>query len=500
MIPPKDQSHTRWLWVALAALSLANVWPFAAYRYVPFMDHPSLLLKANVIRHYTDEQLRYFENFQINAIPAPNVLADYLMAATALWMPIDWAGRLVVALTVFLLPLSVLFWLARAAPGNVPWAVLALTMTWSRFLYSGNEGFCLASCLLFWLCGLLARWDGQPRGPSLLLRMSLATAIYLTHFLVFFLAGLAVLVHAAIGGRSVRSWLTHAAILAPGLVLGSLWFLSGGLSGSPTPPDPFSISYKVQAVADGIWPAPWRATGASSCALGLALVCFVVFRAVAAWNTERRFAAALCLAYVVPALLTTRYVMLHFPDQRFWWLTVLCSLSLFPPLARGPALAVWLFGLAAAIGTNLDAARHFKKAENALIRAEQTFARFPKRLRLAYLGDPGLPPELHRCFEYYHIRSGGMGPHHLMGRHNSVRYKGHEPPRLTIADFGPYALGPWLDAYEAVLIFSNPTADSTRMVSALQENGYRLHSQLPFALLLHPRYPVREPPIGVRAP
>jgi len=480
------------LLVAFVIASLANAWPFLLHQYVPFMDHPSHLFKANVIRHFSDPQLRYFESFQINNIPAPNLLNDYLVAVIASVLDIDLAARFMASLSVVLLPICVFFWIRCASPGRESWAVLALPMAWSRFLLYGNENFCLASCMLFLFWGLLATWHGRFRLPVIWTCALLAVAMYLAHFLVFLLAGLGVLVHVLVTSpRCPRVWAAHAAILVPPSVLACIWFFCGGGSSlSPVHWD-FSLISKLRAMAGGISPWPWRGlTSATWCiAFAAAGIVFIMYRAVVEWKRGRHFPAALCISCMAPALLLSRWFFIFIPDQRIWWITVLASFALLPSLKRSGTALLCAFGVFIATGTSIEVFKDFGRADANLSRAEKAFSTFPRNLRLAYIGEPALAVELHRCFEYYHIRYGGIGPHHLVGREQSVRYRTERPPFVDIYSYGPRALGRWLDAYDGVLIIGRPSTPGTEdMLHALQKNGYRLHSPPPFALLLHPQY------------
>ena len=497
----RAKRRLRSMWLVFVFASLLNTWPFMAHRYVPFQDHGSHLLRENIILRFGDPELRYSDNFRITVPPPPYILSDYLTAGAALFMPLDHAGRLMVGLWVFLLPLSVWFWISRAGPGNEPWAALSWTMVWSQFLYAGNENFCMSVCLLFFLWGLLAKWDGELRSAALVGCTLLATAICLGHLLVFLLAGLGVLLHVFAGGeRTGRRWLAHAIVVAPGVLVAAVWFLSDpfATAGSTAWNLDMSLSAKLQALGGGILPAAWGYDTTPAwwwTAFAVSLACFIVYRAVASWREGRRFPAMLCVACFVPALLLTKCVIIYIPEQRIWWVTALASLALFPRLHKSSAVWIWVFAGALAIGTNMDVLKSFQRAEKDLAAAEAAFARFPKRLRLAYMADPQLAWHLHRCFEYYHIRHGGVGPHHFIGRHISVRYRFGRPPHRNIFDFGPGALGPWLDTYDGVLIVSKRRLPAVgQMIRALQKSGYRLHSKPPFALLLHPQY--RQEPRG----
>jgi len=214
-----------WIWLLFLFISLINAFPIFYFRYIPFQDHPSHLLKANIIRHYRDPELRYFENFEINKIPVPNILTDYLTAGISLILPIDIASRLVIGFCVFLLPLSLWFWISRTSPGGEYWASLSWIMVWSKFLFAGNENFYFVTPILFYFWGILSKWDGRFHFPTILICILLSTLIYFGHFLVFLLAGLGVLIHIfTIEFRSLKVWLTHILIPLPGILLTIIWF------------------------------------------------------------------------------------------------------------------------------------------------------------------------------------------------------------------------------------------------------------------------------------
>jgi hypothetical protein len=165
------------------------------------------------------------------------------------------------------------------------------------------------------------------------------------------------------------------------------------------------------------------------------------------------------------------------------------SLALLPRLKGKRLLLYCILGIALSLYTTIAASKIFRETDKKIIQVEKAFASFPKNLRLAYLGDPALPYELHRCFDYYHLRYGGMGPYHLFGKERSVNYKSPLPPRRRIYDYGPEAIGSWLNAYNAVLIISGPNVSTTKaMIEKLLYLGYRQHSKPPIALFFNPQY------------
>jgi hypothetical protein len=388
-------------------LCLANISPFIIYRYVPTMDYPSHLFKASVIRNIKNADLKHFENFQINRIPAANILNDYLTAASAVFMPIDYAGRLTVGFGIILLPLAVLFWLNHVSPGNEPWAVLVCTMTWSQFFFWGNENFCLATSLLFFYWGLLATCNGQFRSSRVLWLTFLATLIYLAHFLVFLLAGLALLIHILIiNPRSVRIWLMHFMTIMPGVALACIWFLSGGIEAHSIINWEYSWKYKLQSIGAGILPGPWNVKSLGWWSVfSIAFMGMVFYRAIRAWKMGRHFASALIMTCIVIAIPLTRWFIIFLPDQRIWWIIAMASFALLPKPRGKPLFALLIIGTVFSISTNIAATQIFKQTDLQIEKVEKVFSNFPRNLRLAYLGDPNLPRQLHRCFDYYHLRA-----------------------------------------------------------------------------------------------
>jgi hypothetical protein len=486
--------------LVFVTVSLLNAWPFVWYKYVPFVDHPSHLLKANIIRHFNNSTLNYSDNFKINCIPAPNILCDYLTAGVALAMPIDAAARLVTALSVVLLPLSLLFWLTAFVRENKYWAVVGLTMAWSSLLWWGNENFCFAANLFFFFIGAIARLPQRNGRVTVVTCTVLATILYLGHFFVFLLAVVGTLIHVlTTQPRSARAWATHSIIIAPGLLLGLIWFTSGGFPGENPRDIDFSLDAKLRAISEGIKPFPWFIgyQDAWWSALSLSLAVFLIYRSIVLWRTGGRFPGSLSLFVAVLGVLLSGWFIISMPDQRAWWLFALISLAALPrPTTTSSKAVILLAGVALAVGTNLDAAKFFRDAQARFSMAEETFARFPKNLRLAYLKDPLFPEELHRSFEYYHIRYGGVGPHHLAGPEQSVSWRAGRPPHVGIYIFSSEALGDWLTSYDAVLIASplqgSPQRDE--MINTLISRGYRPYSPLPFALFLSPTYVIQPTP------
>ena len=154
------------------------------------------------------------------------------------------------------LPLSVLFYLSKTRPGTEPWALFAVPMVWSRFLFFGNENFCLAVPLLFLLLGLLGPQDSRWSRRTIATLLGLATLIYFSHFLVFAVAGLAITLHFLFGKRDLRQAVLHFAPVAPGSLLALVWFSqkkTEALSSAWS----LNLFEKLDSLSQSLCPVPW---------------------------------------------------------------------------------------------------------------------------------------------------------------------------------------------------------------------------------------------------
>lgn len=488
----RPPSTGRLLWLLFAVISLANAWPFAAYEYPPLMDYPSHLFRAQVISQFHNPSFDYAANFRITPRPTPNSLGDYLTVGLSKILPLRAAGKLVAALAVAMLPLAVWFWIGAVAPGRQWWALAAVPLSWSYFLLDGNINFSLSAVLVFLLWGILARWDGTLRPKVVVPTAGLMLLIFTGHALVFALACLVMLGHLVLTRpRSLSCWIAHGIIVVPGGVLAAIWVLSGSLGGDDIVAYVWNYAPTSKAwwMARAVAPGPWNFFQRRAWLIGaaLAFLGYALWRAGVGWKQGSRFAALVPLTCFASALATTDSAGTAHVDGRLWWLGFLASLALLPALRRRAAIGAGLAIALVAAGTNLDQADVFARSQAGLESVEKNFSRMPRGLRLAYIAPINISRALHRCFEYYHITHGGVGPYHLMGNAFTVGHKDHAPPKADIYAFGVQALGPWLDSYDAVLILADQdTPDLAKMLEILKTKGYRQVSPAPFTMLMKP--------------
>lgn len=481
----------KWGVLVLAVLAAFNVWPIFKYRYLPFMDHPSHLLQANILAHLHSATFGYDRFFKINLLPAPNLLNDYLTALLAQFVSIDAASHFMVALAMVALPLSVWFFLRTTRPGTEYWALFSIPMTWSRFLFFGNENFCLAVPLFFLFLTLIVSGFGFASWKKNAVMVFLATAIYFSHFLVFAVAGLAMVLHFVCGKKDIRNALLHAIPVLPGSILVLAWMIIKG-PGGVTQKWEFNLLERIQTLVEGVCPVPWSVQGSIvwQCFCG-SLLLFFIIRSVRLFSApQMRFPVLLIGCCWVLAFCFQRWTYIFIPDQRMWWMSFLMALVLLPRPSKSTLLCLGIFGLPLALSASFATVPFFSESEKQLSSLEKAFATFPKGLRLLYFGDPRLPNQLHRAFEYYHVRYGGYDTRGLIGLDHSITLKenvfaGPQGEAFGIYGFNATQWIPYLDKFEGALIISDPSQASEAIITTLQSHGYTPVVTGPVTLLLN---------------
>jgi len=367
-------------------------------------------------------------------------------------------------------------------------------MVWSRFLFFGNENFCLAVPLLFIFLGLLGSWDSNYSWRKNAAFLALATLIYFSHFLVFAVLGLSLTLHFALGKWNVRTALLHFIPVLPGSLLAFFWFWKKGSGGEPLRWS-FNLLEKLQAFSEALCPTPWGPAVQSIawqcfCISMLILFCVQAYRLWSEPSFQSTILLVLCSCGI--ALCLQRWTIIFIPDQRMWWMSLLMGLVLLPCLTKKNLVSLGVFSIPLAIGTSIAAGSIFAVPDKQLSMLESTFATFPKGLRLIYFGDPSLPPHLHRAFEYYHLRKGGRTTQHLIGKDQSIDFKKGDfmPPAregFGMYDFSATAWIPYLDEFDGALIIGDSSKASNEIISALTNKGYRVATTGSITLLLNPK-------------
>jgi hypothetical protein len=220
--PPPQPSSRRIravLWLATAA-SIAWVLPLWLTRYLPMADYPQQLAMASILRFYNDPA-RMLQQAYEPALLRPQGLFEMIVAGLAWLMPIEHAGKVVIALSLALvMPAAVA--LCRRT-GRPDWyALFALAVTYNHAFYWGFADNLPAYPLVLAGGALADRLFDRPRfrWREWLPLAGCALLFYTVHlqFLLIF-AGLAVWLALARrpGPRRLAVWLST---LVPGLGLG----------------------------------------------------------------------------------------------------------------------------------------------------------------------------------------------------------------------------------------------------------------------------------------
>ena len=237
-----------WLLVgaaALATLSSADVLPFYDYYLWLFQGHVvgTLLFGAAGTPGLG-------QAYALSPVPVPNLAAPVAIGLLNAWLPVETAGRVVVALTVVGFAAGFAF-LARTVQGRPTWVEFAgVPWAFGFFLAKGYLSYLDGLALAFVVVALLHRATSRPDGPGAPTYGVLAVlgaALYLAHLLAWSIGVLAVVAHAVLlhrRGRSGQGRLLVATQLPGAVMLG--WYTAAERGGSGTA---FYTSWTDKAIA-----------------------------------------------------------------------------------------------------------------------------------------------------------------------------------------------------------------------------------------------------------
>ncbi len=200
-VDPPRLSFRRFAVLFVALFAVAAL-PVLICDTLPLFDYPNHLARMHILAALPDSPtLRQF--YAIVWRPLPNLAMDLVVPGLARLMPLVWAGKLFVLLTLFLLAGGAAA-LHRALFGVwSAWPCLAFLLLYSRILLWGflNYLFGLGLALL-----ALAAWIALARRPGALrlpLGVAFALALFFAHLLAFGLYGVMVMGYEL--GRVLRS-------------------------------------------------------------------------------------------------------------------------------------------------------------------------------------------------------------------------------------------------------------------------------------------------------
>ncbi len=216
--PKKDLSPKafRLLFVGLSVLSVV---PFWTCRYPVLADYPQHLARWFVLYRIDDPAFRFSSYYSLDWGPYPYVLTDVLGVLLQRIFSIDIAGRCVLSICVLSVPFAALYFLRKAAPGNVALALLGFLIAFNPTMLMGF----LESTLSLGLCVLVVGlWVSFCAAPKLETGLALSAGIvlvYLAHLIGFALAGLTMGFYCLVQKKPWTRLLELGLISVPTLVL-----------------------------------------------------------------------------------------------------------------------------------------------------------------------------------------------------------------------------------------------------------------------------------------
>jgi hypothetical protein len=149
----------------------------------PLLDYPNHLARMYLLPHLPDAELARY--YTVQWMPIPDLAMDGIVPFLAKVMPLEWAGKIFIALT-FLLLAGGTAAIHRVLFGRWSlWSLLAFLLLYTRLLLWGFMGY-LFGCGL--ALGGFAAWIALSQRHwllRLLLGTVFALAIYLSHLLAF---------------------------------------------------------------------------------------------------------------------------------------------------------------------------------------------------------------------------------------------------------------------------------------------------------------------------
>ncbi len=190
----------------------------------PFVDYPLHLSMMQDFKEVFTPGTHAAETYD------PRFFTPYLgmfLTGTlfSLFFPIEFAGKLIIALYIILTPLS-LAYLFRKLKVNMAYVILTLPFLYNFNLYWGFLPYLLSVPLMFFLLGSLAETRHPVTTAGILKNSLLSILVFFTHLFSFLIIIPLWIITGIINSTSRhREWRQYLALL-PGVGLLGIWFLS----------------------------------------------------------------------------------------------------------------------------------------------------------------------------------------------------------------------------------------------------------------------------------
>jgi hypothetical protein len=213
------------------ACALAVIPPFVATT-PPLHDYPFHLAQIDILtRHSSSTYLQ--EHYARTSLLLPNILIDVIGVALASYLPIDLAGRLLVAI-ILLSQVSGVFALHRALWRRAsPWPMVTLLVVFNSVFLMGFVNYLLGVGVSLWALAV-RQWISQRAWWRLSAGVVGALAVYFAHIAAFGLYGLvlATFAFAELRDRPLREWVSRCVVDVVPFVMAAGLFLTSATSGS----------------------------------------------------------------------------------------------------------------------------------------------------------------------------------------------------------------------------------------------------------------------------
>ncbi|HET9225388.1 MAG TPA: hypothetical protein VFR31_01875 [Thermoanaerobaculia bacterium] len=205
---------------ALWLTSLAWVVPLWLIRYLPMVDYPQQLAIASILRYYNDPSRMLRQAYEPSLL-RPQGLFEMITAGLAWLMPIEHAGKVVLALGLILVVPATVALCRRT--GRPDWyALFALAVTYNHAFYWGFADNIIAYPLVLAGGALADRLFDRPQfGWREWLPLAGCGLLFYTIHLQFLLVYAGLVIWLALARRpDLRRLAAWLSTLAPGLALG----------------------------------------------------------------------------------------------------------------------------------------------------------------------------------------------------------------------------------------------------------------------------------------
>lgn len=175
-----------------AILLLLAALPLGCSEMLPLLDYPNHLARMYLLAHLAQSPpLQQF--YDIVWRPVPNLAMESVVPWLSLLMPLDWAGKLFVAVTFFLIAGGVAVVQRCLFGAWSAWSWLAFLLLYNRLLLWGFLGFLCGAGLALWAFAAWIALHRQGAATRLASGCFCALLLYFAHLMAWGLYGVVVL-------------------------------------------------------------------------------------------------------------------------------------------------------------------------------------------------------------------------------------------------------------------------------------------------------------------